>query len=72
MDIRLGPEVGLHRPAVFNSPEVQTRTENPANLPNSDVNNRLADKNEQASASPRLTDTFDRYQVEGSTINIQA
>lgn len=71
MDVRLGPEVGLHRPAVFTSPEVQVRTENYANLPNRDVNNRLADQTEQSAASPRLSDTFDRYQTEGNIINIQ-
>jgi hypothetical protein len=65
-EIKLGAELGMKR--LTNNP----RSENFANLPGRDVNNRMASENTQAAAATRPSQTQNRYESNGNTINILA
>lgn len=65
-DMKLGPEVGMHR---FQN---NLRTENTANLPGRDVNNRFADQESRASNATRASQVPERYEQNGPTINVLA
>lgn len=65
-EIKLGAEVGLK--TLTNSP----RTENFANLPGRDVNNRMASENDRASGATRPSEMQNRYRLNGNTIDMMA
>ncbi len=71
MEIKLGSEIGLARSSVYQFPKVVRYTENPGNLPNRDVTNKGEERADKESRSVKFTDSIDRYQVEGNTVNIQ-
>ncbi|MCB1173132.1 MAG: hypothetical protein KDK39_06190 [Leptospiraceae bacterium] len=72
MEVRLGAEVGLKKVPVMGKTEIITKSENTANLPGSDVNNRLETQVERQSGALKPQQVKDAFQVVGNTINIQA
>lgn len=72
MEIRLGAEVGLKKAASMGIPETKTKTENYANLPGKDVNNRQAHDTDRAAAALKPTEMKAQFKLLGNTINIQA
>lgn len=65
-EIKLGAEVGMKR--LTNNPQ----TENYANLPGRDVNNRMASENDRAAGATRPSEMQNRYKLDGNTIDMMA
>ncbi len=65
-DVKLGPEVGMYRM------QNNVRTENFANIPGTDVNNRMAEQESRASNATRASQVPDRFEQNGPTINVLA
>ena len=65
-EIKLGAEVGMK--TMTNS----LRSENYANLPGRDVNNRMASEDAAASRASRPSEMKNRYELNGNTSDMMA